>query len=88
MRVLLRVGSKGPYYAGEDRWVDNRTDALDLGTLERAAEVGRKADRESMQIVVTYGDAGADWFMPLRRESRGDGQVVSPAVQALMRMAA
>ena len=67
MKVYLRLGRPGFYYAGRGHWVRDREHALDLQTIELATDLGRAVDLASMQIVVTSGDPSCDWFVPLRR---------------------
>jgi hypothetical protein len=88
MKVVLRLGRGGFYYAGREHWVRDREHALDLGTIERAIALGREVDLESMQVVASAGDASSDWFLPLRRRGTVDVQVAPASVRALLRNAA
>ena len=67
MKLFLRLGAAGLYYAGPKTWVSDREHALDLKTTKRATDLGREEDRDSMVIVVSYGDPSSDWFIPLPR---------------------
>jgi hypothetical protein len=66
MKVFLRLGSPGTYYAGHGHWVRERARALDLETIEHATAVGRKVGVGPMSIVVASGEETSDWFLPLR----------------------
>lgn len=68
MRVLLRHPGIGLYYAGRKHWVGNPGSALDLGTVEQAAQLSRDESFEDMDIVVTYGDPCCDLVLPIRRK--------------------
>jgi hypothetical protein len=67
MRVLLRHAGIGLYYAGRNHWVGNPGSALDLGTIERATEVGRAESVEDMEVFVAYDDPTCELVLPLRR---------------------
>jgi hypothetical protein len=79
MRVVLRHAGIGLYYAGRKHWVGSATSALDLETIERAAEVSRDESFADMDIVVTYDDPVCQLVLPLRRKT--------PVARAAMRAA-
>jgi hypothetical protein len=68
MRVLLRHPAIGLYYAGRKHWVGDPGSALDLETIERAAELSRAEAFEEMDICVTYEDTSCDLILPIRRK--------------------
>jgi len=68
MRVLLRHAGIGLYYAGRKHWVGDAGSALDLATMERAAELSRDEAFGGMDIVVTYDDPSCELVLPLRRK--------------------
>jgi hypothetical protein len=65
MIVILRHSHLGLYYAGRKHWVSNPEQALDLETIERAAELGRQEDFPQMEIVVSYGEPDCDLVLPV-----------------------
>jgi hypothetical protein len=65
MKVYLRAGLEGRYYAGFDQWVAERERALNLHTIKRAREQGARTGDRSMVIVISSGDPSSDWFMPV-----------------------
>jgi hypothetical protein len=69
VRVLLRHAGIGLYYAGRRHWVGDAGSALDLGTIERAAELSRAESFEEMDVVVTYDDPACELVLPLRRKT-------------------
>ena len=71
MRVVLTHAAIGLYYAGRKHWVGNSDSALDLGTIERAAELSRDESFKEMQIVVTYDDPVCELVLPLGRKPGG-----------------
>jgi hypothetical protein len=69
MKVLLRHAGIGLYYAGRKHWVGAPDSALDLKTIERAAEVSREEAFEKMEIYVTYEDEPVcDLVLPVMRK--------------------
>jgi hypothetical protein len=72
MQVRLRHAHLGLYYAGRKHWVSNPDAALDLGSLEQAAEVSRSEDFERMEIIASFdGDATCDLVLPLGAKPAG-----------------
>ena len=71
MRVVLTHAAIGLYYVGRKHWVGNPESALDLGTIERAAELSRDESFKEMQIVVTYDDPVCELILPLGRKPGG-----------------
>ncbi len=74
MRVILRHSTIGLYYAGPKHWVGNADAALDLGSIERAAEMSRAEDFRKMEIVVTYDEPECAMVLPVRRKKRARDQ--------------
>ena len=68
MRVVLRHAGIGLYYAGRKHWVGSPGAALDLQTIEQAAELSRAEAFEEMDIVVTYDDPTCELILPVRRK--------------------
>jgi hypothetical protein len=69
MKVLLRHAGIGLYYAGRKHWVGAPDSALDLQTIERAAEVSREEAFETMEIYITFDDEPAcDLVLPVMRK--------------------
>ena len=66
MNVFLCRSGAGLYYAGGKDWVRERQQAVDLETIERAVELAREGDLDSMVIVVSTGHPSSDWFLPIR----------------------
>jgi len=83
MRVHLRHAHVGLYYAGRKHWVSNPDAALDLETIERAAEVSREEDFTQMEIVATFAEPGCDLVLPLGGRRSTVGQPVAAGAQAL-----
>jgi hypothetical protein len=70
MRVLLRNGRIGLYYAGRKHWVGRPEAATDLGSIECAAELSREESFEEMEILVDYDDIiCGELVLPLRARS-------------------
>jgi hypothetical protein len=88
MKVFLRMVRPESYYAGPKQWVSDREHALDLQTIEHAVELGRDGDLDAMVVVVSSGDPGCDWFLPLRRPSEVSVQAASARVSARLPKAA
>ena len=68
MGVLLRHAGIGLYYAGPKHWVGDPGLALDVGSIERAAEVSRDESFEEMDVLVTYDDPACELVLPLKRK--------------------
>jgi hypothetical protein len=79
MRVTLRHAGIGLYYAGHKHWVGNPGAALDLGSIERAAELSRDESFEEMDIVATYDDPACELVLPVRRKSAADANTLPEA---------
>ena len=67
MKVVLRHAGMLLYYAGRKHWVGNADSALDLGEIERAAELSRVEDFTDLEICVTYDDPACELVLPLGR---------------------
>ena len=65
MKVLLRNGKVGLYYAGRKHWVGKADAAVDLMTIERATEVSADEDFDFMEILVDYDDPACALVLPL-----------------------
>jgi hypothetical protein len=65
MRVVLRNARIGLYYAGRKYWVGHPDAAVDLKSIERAAELSREENFEQMEIVVDYEDPECELVLPL-----------------------
>ncbi|MGO8929827.1 MAG: hypothetical protein ACLQU3_23415 [Limisphaerales bacterium] len=88
MKVFLRLGRAGLYYAARKYWVPDRERALDLKTIRLATDSGRDEDLDSMVIVVSSGDPSSDWFLPLPRRQSVRSQAAPTSVQAPLPKAA
>lgn len=66
MNVVLRNAPSGFYYGGQKSWVNDRENALDLGTIEDAVEAGRAEGFGRMEIVVSYDDPVCELVLPVR----------------------
>jgi hypothetical protein len=76
MKVLLRNSRIGLYYAGRKHWVGKPDAAVDLGTIEHAAELSRDEDFAQMEILVDYGDPACELVLPLStHKASGNGLV-------------
>jgi hypothetical protein len=72
VQVNLRHAHVGLYYAGRKHWVNNADAALNLETIEHAAEVSREEDFADMEIFVSSDDPGCDLVLPIApRTSNG-----------------
>ena len=78
MRVVLRHAGIGLYYAGRKHWVGDAGSALDLETIERAAELSLEEDFEEMEIFVAYDDPFCELVLPLGRKRAGVGGALRP----------
>jgi len=65
----LRHAHVGLFYAGRKHWVSNPDGALDLRTIERAAELSRDEDFERMEIVAFFDDPICELVFPLAPRS-------------------
>jgi hypothetical protein len=88
MKVFLHLGPEGFYYAGRGHWTSEPRRALDLETIEEAAEVGHEADLENMELVVCTGDASCAFVLPLRRRQIIRSQAAPPGDQPPLHKAA
>jgi hypothetical protein len=66
MNVLLRRCGLGLYYAGRRHWAGDRESAMELKSIEEAAEVSREEDFKELEIVVNYGDSSCELVLPLK----------------------
>jgi hypothetical protein len=82
VKVFLRLGRAGFYYAGPAHWVRDRQHALDLKTIDHATALGRDVDLEALEIVVSAGHASSDWFLPLHRRQAGHSPTRPACVQS------
>ena len=74
MLVVLGYALSGFYYAGRKLWVNGPSVALDLRTIERAAEAAREEDFGGMEIVACYRDPDCDFVLPLKRTGTSRGK--------------
>ena len=74
MSVLLRHALVGLYYAGRKHWVGDPGAALDLGSIEHAAERSREESFEDMDIVVTHDDPSCELVLPVRRKRPAEAE--------------
>jgi hypothetical protein len=58
----------GLYYAGRKHWVGTPDSALDLETIERAAELSREEAFQAMEIFVTFDEPGCELVLPVVRQ--------------------
>ena len=79
MRVTLRHPGIGLYYAGRKHWVGDPGSALDLGTIERAAELSRDEAFEEMDIYVAYDDPSCELVLPIRRKKAANAELLRSA---------
>ena len=79
MKVLLRHPGIGFYYAGREHWVGSPGAALDLETIERAAEVSREEAFEEMDIYVAYDDSTCELVLPIRLKTLAGAEPVGAA---------
>jgi hypothetical protein len=79
MRVVLRHSGIGLYSAGRKHWVGDAGSALDLETIERAAELSREEDFEEMEIYVVYDDPFCELVLPLARKRASIDDTLRPA---------
>lgn len=68
MKVLLRDTQTALYFAGPGRWVKQQAEAMDLQTIEHAAQV---YEAEELPFVQILTDEGSDVVTP---------QPVKPAI--------
>jgi hypothetical protein len=73
MKVILRHAGIGLYYAGRKHWVGAPEAALDLKTIERAAEVSREEAFQNMEIYINYDDPRCDLVLPVARKKEVAG---------------
>jgi hypothetical protein len=72
MTVVLKHADLGLYYAGPRHWVGQAASALDLQSIERAAETSREEPFGHLDIVVNPGDPDCELVLPLTRQRRGE----------------
>jgi hypothetical protein len=65
MKVLLRHTGISLYYAGPKHWVGDADSALDLGEIERAAELSRVEAFRELEICVIFDDPACELVLPL-----------------------
>ena len=79
MRVILRHAGIGLYYAGHQHWVGHPGAALDLSSIEHAAELSRDEAFDEMDIVVTDDDPTCELVLPLRRKKPAEAEPLRKA---------
>ena len=68
MRVYLRNTKTGQYYASGHQWVSERWQALDLGDIERAAQVAFGEAVVDAEVILRYDEPTCQLALPVRRE--------------------
>ena len=56
MKVLLQDRISKRYYAGPQRWVESRNEALDFGKIETAAKAYTEESTHFAEIVIDDGE--------------------------------
>ncbi len=85
MNVFLRHASSGFYYRGPRTWVAERGLAMDLGTIQRAVQVSRRAEFEGMEILACCTEHDGEVVVRLhRRSDTGFGAPLSSGPWALL----
>ncbi len=78
MRVLLRRRESGFYFAGWEWWVRDPNAALDLESIEHAAQTARQARFGAMEIVAWPGDPDCELVLPLACTETGPPESLTP----------
>ncbi len=65
--VLLRHGASRLYFGGAGFWVGEWRLALDLETMERAVEVGRKVGGDELEVLSFPGEVDGEFVVRLKR---------------------
>ncbi len=78
MRVVLRRRESGFYFAGWEWFVRDPEHALDLGTIENAAQTARQACFGAMEIVACPGDPDCELVLPLACSETAPPQSLTP----------
>lgn len=68
MRVLLRDGRTGQYYAGLQGWVENSIAAADFDKVEDATHFSRNQNLAAMEVVLHYEQPPCDLVLPVRQD--------------------
>ncbi len=66
MVVVLRDCASGFYYAGPERWAGAWERALDLGSVERAAEMAARFGPREMEVVAWPDEPERTWAIPVK----------------------
>jgi hypothetical protein len=64
MKLLLRHGPSGLFYAGPDQWTETRTEALDFRATDLAMDFVSESQLKHMEVVLDFGDPGFE--VPLK----------------------
>jgi hypothetical protein len=65
VRVLLRHNQTGFYYCGNHNWVDEVADALDFGTILKAAFLAAEERLGKVTVVVRYDAPECELALPM-----------------------
>jgi len=60
MKVLLQNAITREYYAGENAWTQQDTDAFDFRALAAAARKAQEREREDLNVVLHYENPRCD----------------------------
>ena len=66
MKVLLRDGRTGGYYAGSNQWANDRAHALDLKEIERAIRLNLERKLGATDVVLAYETPLCVLTVPIR----------------------
>lgn len=70
MKVLLRDTRTGLFYAGDEQWTKEQTDATDFEAPDRALDQVTLAKLEAVEVVVHFEESSFD--IPLTIVSAGE----------------
>ena len=82
MNVVLRHATSRYYYAGPGYWVQGAEDAVDLGTIEGAADAARKESFGGLEIVAGFGDPDCELVLPVSRKATTSVKAPRAGLQA------
>jgi hypothetical protein len=57
MKVLLQNEETGLYYGGDNWWVAEKSEAMNLGTVDAGARKALECEGMSMSVVVSFEDS-------------------------------
>ncbi len=67
----LRHTPSGFYFGGRHVWVATPESALDLGTIEHAAQVGGEVEFDGMEILASFDEPDCQLAFPLASKASG-----------------